>query len=547
MKKLIAFLLVTVMVISIVGCSGGKENTTNTKENTNSEGSTNKSKFGGELKIGITTDPAILNPLVSNDRVGSWILNNIYPTLMIMNEKAEKVPFIAESIVTSEDGKTVTVKLKEGLKWQDGQPLTSADVKFTGDILYEHKLQWQADIFEEVESVETPDDVTIIYNLKQVYPGFITTLGFWQRIVPKHIWENIEDPKAYANENPVGLGPYKLTEFQKSQYYVLERTDEWFDSPEGKPYLEKVMFRVYPDINTMVLALKTGEIDLTAKDIPHAAAAELGNNKNFTVVQTPSLGFVFIGFNYKNEFLNDNVVRKAISQAIDRDKVVTIALEGDAMKMPGPISPVYKEYQDDKLVMPEFDVEASKKTLSNGGYKDTDGDGIVNSPSGKNVSLELMYDGNDMYLDKTAQILASNIKDIGIEIKLKPLEKSTYSDFLFNQQKFDINLGGWGIIEDVFDSMYTLYHSTAQLNFMGLNNKKLDEYMEGSKYAANKEDMDKYMKLFQEEFIQEVPVVPLYVQKYNFAYSNEFDGFRLFPSDLKGLVDPQSLCEVYKK
>lgn len=130
-----------------------------------------------------------------------------------------------------------------------------------------------------------------------------------------------------------------------------------------------------------------------------------------------------------------------------------------------------------------------------------------------------MYDGNDMYLDKTAQILVSNLKDVGIELKLKPLEKSTYSDLVFNQKKFDINLGGWGIIEDVFDSMYTLFHSTAQLNFMGLNNPKLDEYMEGSKFAATQADIDKNMDLFQEEFIKEVPVVPLYVQEYNFAYS----------------------------
>ncbi len=544
MKKLVALLLILVLVFSITACS--KDNSSPDNEGSEN-GEQAESKFGGELKVGITTDVDMLNPLVSNDRVGSWILNNIYPTLMIMNEKAEKVPYIAESITTSEDGKTVTVKLKDGLKWQDGEPLTSADVKFTGDILYEYKLQWQADVFDQVVSVKTPDDLTIVYQLKQPYPGFITTLGFWQRIVPKHIWEKVEDPKTYANEQPVGLGPYKLSSYEKGQYYTLERVDEWFGSPEGKPYLDKVTFRIYPDINTMVLALKTGEIDLTAKDIPHSAAAELSNNKDFTVAKTPSLGYVYIGFNYTNEFLKDNAVRKAISEAIDREKIITMALEGDGMTMPGPISPVYKEYQKDEFVLPQFDVETSKKTLSDAGYKDSDGDGILNSPSGKNVSLELMYDGNDMYLDKTAQILVSNLKDVGIELKLKPLEKSTYSDLVFNQKKFDINLGGWGIIEDVFDSMYTLFHSTAQLNFMGLNNPKLDEYMEGSKFAATQADIDKNMDLFQEEFIKEVPVVPLYVQEYNFAYSNAFDGFKLFPSDLKGLVDPQSLCQVYKK
>ena len=173
MKKLVALLLILVMIFSITACS--KDNSPPDTEGSENGGQA-ESKFGGELTVGITTDVDMLNPLVSNDRVGSWILNNIYPTLMIMNEKAEKVPYIAESITTSEDGKTVTVKLKDGLKWQDGEPLTSADVKFTGDILYEYKLQWQADVFDQVVSVKTPDDLTIVYQLKQPYPGFITTL-----------------------------------------------------------------------------------------------------------------------------------------------------------------------------------------------------------------------------------------------------------------------------------------------------------------------------------------------------------------------------------
>ncbi len=505
-------------------------------------------KFGGNLNIGITTDPDSLNPFISNDRIGSWILNNIYPTLMVMNENAVKVPYIADKINTSDDGTQVVVKLKEGLEWQDGTPLTSADVKFTGEILYEEKLQWQADVFDEVESVETPDELTVVYNLKRPYPGFIGTFGFWQRIVPKHIFSEIENIREFTNKNPVGLGPFQLVEFKRGQYYTLESVDEWFDSPEGRPYLNKVTFRVYPDVNTMVLALQRGEIDLTAKDIPRSQAKQLEQDPNFEVVQTPSLGFVYMGFNYNNKFLDDIKLRQAIATGVDREKIIGMALQGDGRLIDTGISPVYEEYVNPEAKLPEYSPQGAKAILSQAGYEDTDGNGIVNDPeSGEDVVLEMIYDGNDIYLKKTAQILAENYKDIGLRLNLKPLEKSTYSDLLFNQKKFDVNLGGWGIIDEASDSMYTLYHSTAYLNFMSLESDRLDRYMENARFASNKEVMMDNLYAFQQEFVREMPVVTLYVQDYNFAYSNDFGGFTVYPSDLKGLVDPQSLSGVYKK
>ena len=534
MKKLFVIFLLTVLIAGLIGpgivWAAGEQR-----------------EFGGTLTIGIIRDPDNLNPLISNDRIGSWILNNIYPTLLIMNQKAEKVPYLAEQIITSADGKKVTVKLKKGLQWQDGTPLTAADVKYTGDVLYQQKLQWQADTFNEVERVETPDDYTVVYYLKQPYPGFIGTFGFWQRIVPKHIFEKIDNIREFTNDQPMGLGPFQLVDFKRGQYYTLKSVDQWFDAPAGRPYLDKIIFRVYPDVNTMVLALKRGEIDLTAKDIPHTTAQELKNDPKFTVVQTPSLGFVYLGFNYQNEFLKDRAVRQAIATAIDRKKILMIALRGDGMLIDTGVSPVYENDVNPAAKLPAYSPEKAVNILKKAGYQDIDGNGIVNAANGKDLIVELIYDGNDIYLKKTAQILATNFQDIGIKLNLKPLEKSTYSDLLFNQKKFDLNLGGWGIIDEASDSMFTLYHSTSFLNFMGLKSTRLDQLIETARFAAGREVLLDSLYQFQEEFVRELPVVTLYVQQYNFAYSNQFAGFKVYPSDLKGLVDPQSTCRAYQK
>jgi len=232
----------------------------------------------------------------------------------------------------------------------------------------------------------------------------------------------------------------------------------------------------------------------------------------------------------------------------DREKIIGMALQGDGQLIDTGVSPVYEDVLNPDAKLPEYNPEAAQQKLAEAGYEDTDGNGIVNDPeNGEDVVLEMIYDGNDVYLKKTAQILAENYKNMGLRLELKPLEKSTYSDLLFNQKKFDVNLGGWGIIDEASDSMYTLYHSTAYLNFMSLDSEKLDTYMENARFSANEEVMLENLYAFQEEFIEEMPVVTLYVQQYNFAYSNDFGGFEVYPSDLKGLVDPQSLSGVYKK
>ncbi|MBA7569914.1 Oligopeptide-binding protein AppA [subsurface metagenome] len=235
MKKQLIFVVIFTLLISVFSLSAI---------------TADKAKFGGTIKVGITIDPETLNPLVANNRASSWILNNMYPTLLVFNEEAEKVPYVIEGYEISENGLDITVKLIEGLKWQDGVPFTTADVKFTGDIMYEGKYQWQADYFDRVKSVEIIDDLTIVYHMKEPSPGFITGIGFWQPIIPKHIWENIDNIKEFQNnENVVGMGPFKLVEVKRGQYYILESVDEWFGSPEGKPYLDRIVYRVYPDLN----------------------------------------------------------------------------------------------------------------------------------------------------------------------------------------------------------------------------------------------------------------------------------------------------------
>lgn len=539
MKKVLALVLAFVLGISVfAGCSpkevsdGGANNPAPAAD-----------KFGGTLTIGTYADPDTLNPLTGNDMAGSWILNLIYPTLMELDENGNKVPYIIEEPAISEDGLKVTVTLKDGLKWQDGTPLTSKDIAYTYKTLYDNKLQWQSAVLEGV-TWETPDDKTIVFNLSAPFPTFITTIGFWQRIVPEHIWSKVEDVKNFTNDQPVGLGPFKLTEYERGQYYILESVDEWFGSPEGKPYLDKVIFKPYPDVNTMVLALKSGDIDLTAKEVPATAAKELEADANFKVERNMSLGYEHMAINLKDELLSDVNVRKAMAMAVERNKVIDFAFDGDAVAMPGIVSPVYQKFQIGND-FPSNDVEGAKKVLADAGYKDTDGDGVLNAPNGAKLSFTLMFANSVSEHEKVARILVDNMKNIGIEIVPTPMDKSVQSDKLYNTKDWQLTINTWGIIDDVESSMSTLFLSTAGLNWMGWNNKAADEAMLAMQSAITEEDIMKNMDIFQKEVVKDIPDVPMVVKKLSFAYSNKVKGLSIYPSNLKGLVAPQSLGKAY--
>lgn len=510
---------------------------------------------GGTLVVGTLSGPDTLNPLVSNTTPGSWVVNNLYPHLMQMNPSGKKEPYLAESVTTSEDGLTVTIKLRDGVTWQDGQPITSDDVAFTGQLLHDKKLQWTAEIFDQVAKVETPDKLTVVYTLKGPYPAFSGAIGYWVRIIPKHVWEKIDDPKAFENKEPIGAGPFKLVAYEKGQYIELAAIDKWFAAPGGRPYLDKVIFKIYPDANTMTLALQKGEVDVTSSDLPTSAAKLLATNPSIKVEQTASLGFAYYSFNTNPAKgpspTQDANFRLAMATATDRNTILNVALEGAGMQIDTPISPLFADWVNPAAKAPAYDSAKAKEILTQAGYSDTDGDGILNAPAsfgGKNVEPEVLYDGANVFHQKVAKILEKNASDIGIKLNLKPVEYNTLIAKVSNERDFQMHIGKWGVLDEPSETFANLYHSKAKNNMPTFTNAEMDRLADEAKYAKTEQASMDNVKAAQELFVKEFPVVPIYVQKFNLAYNaDKFGGFTLFPGDLQGLVDPNSLVGVYKK
>lgn len=530
MKKIFALLLVMTMLFTGVAVFAEEQ-----------------PAFGGSLNVGTFADPDTLNPIVGNDQAGSWILQLIYPSLYVLDEEGNKIPYCMEEPVYSEDGCDITVTLKSGLKWDDGTPFTTKDVDYTFTTLKETQAQWQGEqlLLAEWEIV---DDLTMVFHLEKPAPGFLTTVGFWTRIVPAHIWGEMttDEMMAYENTEPVGMGPFKLTKYERTQYYTLEAVEDFPLAPAGRAYLDQINFIVYADTNTMVLALQSGDIDLTVKEIPAMTARQLESDPNYTIMRNVSLGFEHICPNMKNPISGDLAVRTALAMTLDREQIAAFAFDGDAQPMYGPISPVYEQFQYG-IEFPKMDIEGAKKVLADAGWVDTDGDGIVEK-DGVKCSMKMMYASSVTEYNKVTTIVAENAKQAGIEIIPDPMEKALTSSHIYNHEdtEWQLYLGTWGILDDINTTLVTLYRSGANLNFGDWENAEADAAMDALTHEMDPAEIDRLMQIVETKMVEDIADMPLVVKMCSYAHNQKFAGFTIYPSTLRGVIDPQAVVQIYQ-
>jgi peptide/nickel transport system substrate-binding protein len=547
MKKRTAVLLTALLVILsllVTACGG------NSQESAQPVAAAPAAEVGpavgGDLVVGITGDPYNLATWLSNDMNSSLVMNLALPPLMATDEKGNKVPYILESCDISEDAKVYTVKLHDGLSWHDGVEFTTEDLAFTAEYIAKHKLGYGADMYSNVEKTEIIDKTTIKYYLTEPQVNFMSQIGFWVDAMPKHIYENVDDPMNFEY-NGVGYGPYKLDAYKKGEYYSFKRVENWPLANDGKgAYLETITFRVFPDANALVLAMKNGEVQASGSAIPVAAQKQLESTPDqFGIKEVNSLGYGYFAFSYKNELLKDFNVRKAIAMTIDRDALVNTAMQGGAIKMETPVSPVYADLVKSEIKYPAFDIEGAKSLLEASGYVDKDNDGVRESASGKKMEFELIYRTTTANIDPIANVFKANAEKAGMKINLKPVDPATYTDRVTKQRNFDINVIDWGVIDDPDSSLSTVYASDAQLNFMDYKNEKIDELLAQSSKEASYEKRISIMDEFQKEFVNELPVINTWVRVNAYGYSKNYEGWDLTPG-LYGVLDTKDIVKVYK-
>lgn len=493
------------------------------------------------MRIGTTTDVANFNPLQSLSKTDNWILNAMYPHLLRIDENAEKVPELASGYEYEDDGRTVIFTLRDDFVWSDGEPVTSADVVYSAEATMEHQLGNVAAKLTWVESIEAPDDHTVIFRLSEPYAPFAEGVGFWMSIAPEHIFAE-EDVTTFANDSDwVGAGAYILESADSGQSYTMRANENYPYAPEGGAAVETVEYVVYPDVNTMILALQNGDIDLMATPTPASALSGLESDANIAIETVASLGFAHLTYNVTDELLAEQDVRQALSMVVDTEAIIATVLQGHGQPMVGPISPVFAEFDSPDLEPYPFDPEAARDLLEESGYADDDGDGFFDD-----LTFEMVCDQSNANLTRVAEVIRDNAAEAGIQLELACIERNT---FLARTREGDyqIDLSQWGVFDNPMDQLRSTYLSSnpGGINYNLVEDPELDELVND---AATTVDHDQFVERIQaiDAYVHDQALLtPLYVEDFHFAYrSDRFTGFQPSPSDLLGMVTGYSLSQV---
>lgn len=492
-----------------------------------------------EINYGITSSPeGKFNPLFSNTQYDGNVNALVYDSLLKLNSKIELEPAMAEKYEISEDGKKVVFTLRDGLKFHDGKPVTSKDVKFTLEAIgspdYEGDLQSYVQSIDgfkelqegketEIKGIVCKDDKTVEINFLVSYSPVLINIGTLG-ILPQHIWGSVP-VKEWANKadllaKPIGSGAYKLEEFKAGEFVKLSANEDYY---KGAPKLKTFTFKVVKE-ETASAELINGSIDLA--DVSSIKSADIKTMKDsgVEVKQYPNSKIQYMGFNLRNEILKDINVRSAVAYGIDRQSILKGLLEGKGVIINTPMVPSLWSYPKDGLVEYKFDEAKAKELLEKAGYKDTNGNGTVDK-DGKELEFTLTVPTGDAVREKTATIIQENLGKIGIKINLELLEFKATMNKVVGNHEFDLYLMG-NTLEADPDPTPNWYSTQASdekgvfgWNIAGFKSEEADKLMDANRKATKQEERAKILSEFGKLLNKELPWVPLYASDITKAYN----------------------------
>jgi peptide/nickel transport system substrate-binding protein len=408
--------------------------------------------------IGYSQDIDTLNPFAGFLSISYEVYADVYDLLTGWSQKDfSPVPGLAESWTASPDGKTWTFKIRSGVKWSDGQPLTAKDVAYTFNRVVNGETENAAfyNYVANLKKVTAPDDTTAVFELSAADP--IMT-HMWVPILPEHIWKNVSEKDAgtFDNKEMVGTGAFQLVEQKPGEFIKLKANKSYWG---GGPKIDNLVYRIFKNDDAMAQALQKGEIDAVA-DIGANQFLALKDKPGITTVQATGLSFSELGFNTGaattdnqpvgdgHPALKDKALRQAIGYAIDQQTIVNKVLRGLGKPGVGVIPPVYSAYKFDPGASARtFDIAKANSLLDAAGYtKGSDGT-RVDPKSGKKLDFRLFGRTEDENSKGVVPYIQDWMNQIGIKTKVQFVTDDKLTDIIAHGN-YEMFTWGWGVEPD---------------------------------------------------------------------------------------------------
>jgi peptide/nickel transport system substrate-binding protein len=469
-------------------------------------------KRGGTLTVVHNSPIPHLNNAIRSGTTTGYPATKIFASPVRLNMNFEFEPYLAESWTFSDDKKTLTLKLRDAT-FHDGQPITSKDVAFS--IMVIKKNHPFATMLAPVEGVDTPDPKTATIRLSHPHPALLMALTPpLCPILPEHIFGQGDIRDNPANLNPIGSGPFKVASFKSDEYLVLERYEKFFIP--GRPYLDKLIFRIIPDSASRTLTMENQEADIYP-ELSNAANIQRLMAKDY-LKATPE-GFSLIGplawleFNTQKKPFDDKRVRQAISYAIDRKHLTQSLFRGMAGIATGPIAPGTPFYTDE-VNSYAVDLEKANKMLDEAGY-----------PKNAEGSRFKMTIDAETHPDILQQYLMSQLKKIGLEVEARVSpDFPTWADRTsHNKHDATVNVVyNWG--DPVIGVHRTYITSNIKdgvpySNTSRYSNPQVDAILEKAAKEMEPEKRKQLYVEFQKLVVDDCPLAFIYVTPYHLVYN----------------------------
>ena len=481
-QGLVRQLLVIVTVVWAAACGGGSGTTT-----PGSPAAASRSEPASRLVVGYDREPDTLN------RFSTHILEDIETCvvegLVTTDQSMTIVPLLAASVPTIENGGVVLRKdggmdvtwtLRPNVRWHDGTPHTSADVKFTVEAINSPAYNPEStDGFDRISSVDTPDPLTAVLHYREIYAPY--ALQFVRGTLPKHVLEgrDIDSANDY-NRAPLGTGPYRVAEWKSGEYIRLEAVPNYWRGA-GMPAIKTLIFKFIANTNTRINQLKSREVDMVVM-FPWDKHREVAAIPGVTVHSTNGNGYEHVTLNQRAmPAFADVRVRQALTHAVDRALISTTILEGLAPITHGPVQPVSWAHNPNVRTY-GFDPVRARALLDEAGWHDTNGDG-VRDKSGQRFSFTLITQAGFAVRENVAQVLQRQFKDVGVEVAVQLHDGTSISKLWFDG-KFQAMLHWWQLPAD---PELTLFFAKDRMPPRGRNiNYVADDALTALVYAADR-------------------------------------------------------------
>lgn len=522
MKKLlkkIGLISILALVFSLLVACGGK------KEESKAEAEPKV------LTVGVTTFADILEPTYL---YYGWVVTRygVGENLVRFDENGQMQPQLAESWEISEDKLTWTFKIRDGVKFSNGNPLTAAAVKSSLERAFEKNKR--AEGFFKYESMEADGQILKIKTEKPVavLPQTLAEPLFL-------IVDTTANTDEFAAKGPICTGPYIVQEFKPSEYTVVVKNENYWG---GTPKLDKVIFKDINDQNTRALSLKSGETDIVY-NLKQYNQADFNGVDNIVVQNLKSLrsSFAFIS---ENGDLKDKTLRQAIIRGLDKETYTQVLLQGAATPGKTPIPPTL-DFGFDQLVDENaYNPESAKEILVNAGYKDIDGDGYIEKPDGSKLDLNFVIYTSREELKIYAQAAQASLKDIGIKVTIKVVAAEKIGE-IHATGNFDLLI--WNVLVantgDPEKYLYENWHSQSVTNRTGYNNPKVDALLDelGKEFDTNRR---KELAIEIQQLIMNDAVIAIFGYETTYLFSNKrVTGLKMFPMDYYWITPEVGIAE----